>query len=247
MIPRESERPIKIGITENLPARLDALQTSSPYLLALLGYWPARKGLETEREMHEKWNQYRLEGEWFFPAPDLIREVTRISDSFQDNVRKHWPTKKQAAFAQKNKGLAMLMGEAQSKAYQDWVNGYDLLAFRVNKAPDVTCDSCKEKPIDLRDIIRKEQSKKKCEELRAKITRELIPEKRAFLSPSEVEILLGVSSKYLERAVKMRQIPHLQLGKQYRAVQFHKEAFYKWVESEHFDSFVSIWQASINH
>lgn len=52
---------VKIGITTNLDSRMAQLQTPEPMMVyALLDGWAAE-----ERELHERFSEYRLRGEWF--------------------------------------------------------------------------------------------------------------------------------------------------------------------------------------
>lgn len=59
-------RPVKIGVVENdddVDKRIGNLQVSSPFPVDLLGIFP---GDETvERQLHDKYQGYRLRGEWF--------------------------------------------------------------------------------------------------------------------------------------------------------------------------------------
>ena len=66
--------PIKIGMTKNsIESRMSALQCASPYklkLLLLFKNFP--KSYITERTIHDKFKENRLEGEWFNPTPELL-------------------------------------------------------------------------------------------------------------------------------------------------------------------------------
>jgi len=57
--------PIKIGITDNLSARVRAIQTSNPYPLTVL--WTRQGGSQLERKLHRELSDLRLSGEWFRP------------------------------------------------------------------------------------------------------------------------------------------------------------------------------------
>lgn len=61
---------IKIGYTKNLNARRKALQTSNPNRLVILGYINGDKN--KEKELHQKFNYLRVQGEWFMPKQELI-------------------------------------------------------------------------------------------------------------------------------------------------------------------------------
>ena len=63
--------PIKIGLTVNrLGMRLANLRVGCPQELKFLGYVPG--GRATERELQERFEAYRVRGEWFRPCHDLL-------------------------------------------------------------------------------------------------------------------------------------------------------------------------------
>lgn len=62
--------PIKIGYTTDLLARIDTLQTGSPYELKLILCF--RGFTQTERELHAKFRKDRMRGEWFSPSEELM-------------------------------------------------------------------------------------------------------------------------------------------------------------------------------
>ena len=68
-----SDGPIKIGSTKNLAVRLRSLATMSPVPLTLLGIVPAN----VEETCHVRFGAFRLHGEWFAPAPELIAFITK--------------------------------------------------------------------------------------------------------------------------------------------------------------------------
>ncbi len=57
---------VKIGRANDIGRRLKSLQTGSPAPLVVLATWPG--GAELEHEMHVKYAEYRLHGEWFDAA-----------------------------------------------------------------------------------------------------------------------------------------------------------------------------------
>lgn len=69
--------PIKIGFTANLDYRMEHLQTACPYKLELLA--TVKGGLGTERELHTRFAEHRIRGEWFSPAPDILAEIARLT------------------------------------------------------------------------------------------------------------------------------------------------------------------------
>jgi hypothetical protein len=62
---------IKIGIANDLAARMRALRTASPDKLLVL-FTIARGGKAMERELHQRFAADRAHGEWFRPSPALM-------------------------------------------------------------------------------------------------------------------------------------------------------------------------------
>lgn len=69
--------PIKIGVTENLKFRLQALRLSSPVALTVLASKSAHRN--AERQYHKRFAAHRLHGEWFAPHPDILAEIERLT------------------------------------------------------------------------------------------------------------------------------------------------------------------------
>ncbi|MFF3891771.1 GIY-YIG nuclease family protein [Streptomyces sp. NPDC001812] len=68
-------RFVKIGTTSNLPVRLTALQTPSPFPLYVL--WQSEGGYELERSLQSHLSEYRVRGEWFdFGAHDPVVTIS---------------------------------------------------------------------------------------------------------------------------------------------------------------------------
>ena len=74
--------PIKIGYSKDFGQRLIQLQTSNPYPLKLLCYYPSTE--EHEKAWHYTFENIRMEGEWFLPHPRLIKV---IEDEIEYNKR----------------------------------------------------------------------------------------------------------------------------------------------------------------
>ncbi len=65
---------IKIGHTAaSAGSRMAQLQTGNPSPLVLLGVMPGE--LVDERNLHVRFSAYRVAGEWFKPAPAVIRLI----------------------------------------------------------------------------------------------------------------------------------------------------------------------------
>jgi len=72
--------PIKIGTTNDIARRLTQLQIGSPEEIMLVGM--AAGDGELEDEWHQRFDSFRLRGEWFKPDASLltaIAGVTRVS------------------------------------------------------------------------------------------------------------------------------------------------------------------------
>lgn len=70
---------IKIGTTENVKARLATLQTSSPHKLNLLN--TISGGRQKEAELHNRFSEFRKNGEWFEPVQELLDFIYALKSS----------------------------------------------------------------------------------------------------------------------------------------------------------------------
>jgi hypothetical protein len=75
IIPGYPFAPIKIGVS-NVPDTRSLAYRNGPFPTVWLGSWPEDIG-NTEREVHLRFDDYRLSGEWFYPSVRLIRFVER--------------------------------------------------------------------------------------------------------------------------------------------------------------------------
>lgn len=66
--------PVKIGLSGNPDLRAKAY-TSGPFPTQWLGSWPDENACVSERQIHTRFQEYRLAGEWFYPATGLIRFI----------------------------------------------------------------------------------------------------------------------------------------------------------------------------
>ena len=62
-------KKIKIGVSENAEKRIKDLRAASPDELILLGY--AVGNSEEERTLHQRFDAYRLHGEWFDDCKEI--------------------------------------------------------------------------------------------------------------------------------------------------------------------------------
>jgi hypothetical protein len=67
---------IKIGYSDNVRSRLSDLQISSPHELAILTV--CEGGIEVEKELHDKFNDHYVRGEWFNPSEELISYINEF-------------------------------------------------------------------------------------------------------------------------------------------------------------------------
>lgn len=68
--------PVKIGITNKLRSRMSQLQNGNPEVLRLIGLIP-RGTREMEAHLHAMFDCFRIRGEWFSPAPEVIEYAER--------------------------------------------------------------------------------------------------------------------------------------------------------------------------
>jgi hypothetical protein len=67
---------IKIGYARDVQKRLKAHQVSQPVPVGLMATTPG--GVELEREYHRMFAKYRIRGEWFEDAPEILAEIARL-------------------------------------------------------------------------------------------------------------------------------------------------------------------------
>lgn len=70
--------PVKIGFTQQpIKERLKCIQNGSPVKLHVLAIQPARR--QREGWYHRQFAAYRLHGEWFERAPEILAEIERLN------------------------------------------------------------------------------------------------------------------------------------------------------------------------
>jgi len=67
---------IKIGFTTDVKNRLGQLQTSSPHELRILTVCEGSDKME--KELHSKFNDSRIKGEWFNPNKDILEYIKSL-------------------------------------------------------------------------------------------------------------------------------------------------------------------------
>ena len=73
LIQGERSGLVKIGYASNPRVRLAGLQSGSGEIQVILGFLPATKPAD-EGELHRKFRQHSVHGEWFHPAPEIFAE-----------------------------------------------------------------------------------------------------------------------------------------------------------------------------
>lgn len=73
--------PIKIGTSTNPNKRLAGIQTSNPYRLRIIKL--ILGGLKVEHNLHTKFKEYRMEGEWFKPDNILLQFIKECSPVYE--------------------------------------------------------------------------------------------------------------------------------------------------------------------
>jgi hypothetical protein len=75
------DNPIKIGSTGDVDQRYHSLKCMLPYEIKVLGILEKRS-FDVERRLHQRFAASRLKGEWFRPAPDLLRFIEERTTSW---------------------------------------------------------------------------------------------------------------------------------------------------------------------
>lgn len=71
-----AERHIKIGIASNMKDRLSTMQTHCPYQIKLIKLVPG--GAHMEKELHIRFAQDKLVGEWFRRSEELLSVIDSL-------------------------------------------------------------------------------------------------------------------------------------------------------------------------
>src|SRR5699024_8892039 len=78
----------KIGITTNYKDRLRSLNTIVPFGITIIEIYPSSKYKEIEKEVHERFNNRRRNGEWFeFNENDLKEFIDYVKSMTYVDVR----------------------------------------------------------------------------------------------------------------------------------------------------------------
>lgn len=69
---------VKIGLTKRLENRMTSLQTANPRAITLIGALPGGRALE--KELHRRFDRWRVRGEWFIATPEILATFTSGPD-----------------------------------------------------------------------------------------------------------------------------------------------------------------------
>lgn len=75
-IQRESDAAIKIGYSEDVPTRLGVLRSTGNGRLSLL--CAIEGDMVIEKQLHMKFNEDRIEGEWYEPSEVLVAYIDHL-------------------------------------------------------------------------------------------------------------------------------------------------------------------------
>jgi len=70
---------VKIGISKNIRNRMNNLQTASPFELRLVAYDRTGRYGQREYELHKRFSEYRVRGEWFYPDGELLEYLNKVA------------------------------------------------------------------------------------------------------------------------------------------------------------------------
>lgn len=83
-IQNKETKHIKIGYSKDVRKRLSEIQTTSPHELTILT--TCEGGIEMEKELHHKFSNSYIRGEWFTPSEELITYI----NNFPPHVNKEY-------------------------------------------------------------------------------------------------------------------------------------------------------------
>lgn len=70
--------PIKIGYTDDLTKRIYSFNNASPYGIDVVGVIETEHAEKLEKEIHDKLQQFRLNGEWFEITEEYANSIIRM-------------------------------------------------------------------------------------------------------------------------------------------------------------------------
>lgn len=82
-IQNPKSKEIKIGLTKDIKRRLNDIKTYFPYGIELLHIIEGNKLFEME--LHEKFKNYNISGEWFEPAEEILNYISSLKGELIGN------------------------------------------------------------------------------------------------------------------------------------------------------------------
>jgi len=68
--------PIKIGCAKDASKRISEFEKHLPWPIKTLGIWPG--SYEVEKVIHERFQYYIMQGEWYLPSREIIWTLDHI-------------------------------------------------------------------------------------------------------------------------------------------------------------------------
>lgn len=135
---------VKIGFSENVPARMDALQTANSEKLELLG--AIHGDAKLERFLQKKLEDHRLNREWFKKNDVVLSFVVAVLDSYPQADERTMSVKPKARFIpdESNKIRISLPHQVDQQ-----IDALDVVLKRIERANDVI-----QRVLDARQIER---------------------------------------------------------------------------------------------
>jgi Meiotically Up-regulated Gene 113 (MUG113) protein len=104
--------PIKIGRAANPEKRLRALQTASPFDLAVRALIKSCRPGQDESSIHHDLAEWRIRGEWFDADPAVLEFIDR-ADELQEQLRLR-------DIDGNDRDRWILIGNFRDRTYADW-------------------------------------------------------------------------------------------------------------------------------
>lgn len=88
----EEARLVKIGFSSNIRTRINGLNTASQAVpgrgrVVLIGWLIGGPALESE--LHEMFDEYRVDGEWFTPSPEMASVINEYGGKGEPPIVQH--------------------------------------------------------------------------------------------------------------------------------------------------------------
>jgi len=111
-IQRESDAAIKIGYSEDVPTRLGILRSTGNGRLSLL--CAIDGDMVVEKQLHTKFNDDRIEGEWYEPSETLVAYIDHLKTCGLSNHLSISPAMKHTSIRISEEHAAMIAATNES-------------------------------------------------------------------------------------------------------------------------------------